>query len=84
MRNKTNPYWFDLLIDKLEKAQPIDIQVVDDHFNLDMEDDDDIIDQAEDTMTILHKYVDTINTKVNKPKLDKLLRDLYNEALSVE
>lgn len=84
VRNKTNPYWFDLLIDKLEKAQPIDIQVVDDHFNLDMEDDDDIVDQAEDTMTILHKYVDTINTKVNKPKLDKLLRDLYNEALSVE
>lgn len=84
VRNKTNPYWFDLVIDKLEKVQPIDIQVVEDHFNLDLEEDEDIIDQAEDTMTILHKYVDTMNTNVNKPKLDKLLRDLYNEALSVQ
>ena len=83
VRNKTNPYWFDLVIDKLEKVQPIDIQVVEDHFNLDLEEDTDIVDRAEDTLTILHKYVESLPTKVDKKRLDSLMRELYTEAISI-
>lgn len=83
VRNKTNPYWFDLVIDKLEKIQPIDIQVVEDHFNLDLEEDTDIVDRAEDTLTILHKYVKSLPTKVDKNRLDSLMRELYTEAISI-
>jgi len=83
VRNKTNPYWFDLVVDKLEKSQPIDIQVVEDHFHLDLEEDSDIIDQAEDTITIVKKYVDTLDESVDKVRLEKLMQDLYQEALSV-
>ena len=84
VRNKINPNWFDILIDRLEKVGVADLQVVEDHFHLDLESDDDIISQAEDTLTILKKYVDQIDTTVDKGKLDQLMRDLYREALSVE
>ena len=84
VRNKTNTLWFDSLIDRLEKSGVSDVQVVEDHFHLDLESDDDIVSQAEDTLTILRKYVDQIDSTVNKPRLENLLRTLYSEALSIE
>ena len=84
VRNKTNPYCFDMFVDKLEKAGVYNVQVVDDHFHMDAETDDDIISEAEDTMTILSKYVNQLDASVDKPQLDILLRSLYAEALSVE
>ena len=82
--SKTNPYWFDVLIDKLEKAGVADLQVVDDHLNLNLEDDQDIVNEAEDTLTILNKFVQQGNFQIDKEKLSNLMRDLYNEALTVE
>jgi len=32
----------------------------------------------------LRKYVDQIDSTVNKPRLESLLRTLYSEALSIE
>lgn len=85
VHQKNNPYWFDLFIERLEKAGVIDLQVVDDHFNLNLEDDDDIVSEAEDTLTILRKVVDSIDTNtVPKKELDNFLTSLYNEALYVE
>ena len=82
--NKTNPYWFDLFVEKLEKVGPADLQVVEDHLNLNLEVDDDIVNEAEDTITILKKYVDSMELDTDKERLDKLLRSLYSEALSIE
>lgn len=84
VKNKTNPYWFDMYVDKLEKAGAIDIQVVEDHLNLNLEDDEDIVDEAEDTLTILRKVVDGIDTNVPKKELDSFLTSLYSEALHQE
>lgn len=84
VKNKTNPFWFDTYIDRLEKAGALDIQVVEDNLNLQLEDDTDIINEAEDTMTILTKVVDQWDTPVDKKRLDSFLRNLYNEALEVE
>lgn len=84
VHNKTNPYWFDMFISKLEKCGVVDIQVVEDHLNLNLEDDSDIIDEAEDTLTILRKVINGIDTNVSKKELDKFLTSLYTEALHVE
>ena len=84
VRNKNNPFWFDMLVDRLEKIGVVDLQVVEDHFHFDLEADDDLVDQAEDTMTILGKYLDQADTGVDKNKLQALLRELYDEALSLE
>ena len=84
VRNKTNPHWFDMFIDKLEKAGVVDMQVVEDHFHLDLEADDDIVNEAEDTLTILNKYVDSMQIQGDRQRLDNLIRTLYHEALNVE
>ena len=84
VRNKTNPYCFDMFVDKLEKAGVYNVQVVDDHFHMDIENDDDIISEAEDTLTILSKYVNQLDDSIDKQPLDTLMRELYQEALSVE
>jgi len=82
--NKTNPYWFDLFVEKLEKVGLADLQVVEDHLNLNLEADDEIVNEAEDTMTILKKYIDSIEIDTDKQRLEKIIRNLYSEALSVE
>jgi DNA repair exonuclease SbcCD nuclease subunit len=80
---KNNPYWFDIFIEKLEKANPVHVQVVEDHLHLDIESDDEIVSEAEDTLTILHKYIEGLDSNVNKTSLEKTIKDLYQEALSI-
>lgn len=82
-QNCDNPYWFDLFMDKLNAVGPIHIQVVEDNLNLHLESEDDMIDEAEDTVTIMSKYVDAMPESIPKKKLDNLLRTLYNEAMSL-
>ena len=84
VKNKTNPYWFDVFIDRLEKAGACDIQVVEDHLNLNLEEDTDIVDEAEDTLTILRKVVDNVDSNIPKKDLDSFLVSLYSEALHQE
>jgi len=83
-QNCDNPYWFDQYMDKLYKANPINIQVVDDNLNLNLESEDDIINEAEDTVTIMSKYIDQMPDNVPKKELDFLMRSLYNEAIATQ
>jgi predicted phosphodiesterase len=83
--NKTNPYWFDMFVEKLEKENPTHLQIVEDHLNLVLEEDSDIVDEAESTISIFNKYIDQINIPDhNKVKLQQTIQELYNEALTVE
>jgi hypothetical protein len=72
-----------MFVDKLEKAGVYNVQVVDDHFHMDSANDSDIISEAEDTRTILTKYVNQMDI-VGKKKLETLMLSLYEEAMSVE
>ena len=83
-QSNENPYWFDQFMEKLYQSNPTNIQIVDDHMNLDLDDDSDIVNEAEDTLTILSKYIDNMSDKVDKKRLDTLMRSLYNEALYIE
>lgn len=82
--NKTNPYMFDMFIEKLENSNPISIQIVEDHLNLNVEDDETIIDEAESTLTIFKKYIDANEISVDKNKLVETITELYNDALAME
>jgi DNA repair exonuclease SbcCD nuclease subunit len=79
--NKNNPYWFDLFMNKIEKANPAHVQIVDDNLNLDMVDDADILEDIDDTMTILTKSIESLQLDVDKTRLDTLFKSLYNEAM---
>ena len=81
--NKQNAYMFDTVIDNLHKGGVADVAVVED-FTDTIIDDGDLVDQAEDTMTILSKYIDGLSTNVDSTKLKGLMRELYVESLNVE
>ena len=57
--------------------------VVENFSDLEFMEDDEIIDEAQDTLTILSKYVDSLNIE-KKVELNMLMTNLYNEALTVE
>ncbi|CAB4133438.1 endonuclease subunit [uncultured Caudovirales phage] len=83
--NKTNPYLFDKFMNNLYNNNPIDITIAEDFIDLTEGVEDDIIDQAEDTVTIINKYVDSIKEEsIDNDKLKSLLRELYVEALNLE
>lgn len=81
---KNNPYWFEKFFDEIEKNNPYDLNIVEDHLNLGIEDDPDLVEKAQDTFTILKGYVDSMDSQIDKPKLTKLLKELYDEALLIE
>jgi hypothetical protein len=80
---KNNPFWFDTLIDNLYKVDAGDISVVENFDEDFLIGDENLIDEAEDTMTILSKYVNSLNID-NKKELDTLMKSLYTESLAVE
>jgi hypothetical protein len=82
--NKQNPYLFDHVIDNLYKAGVADLSIVEDFSDNLIDDDQEIIDQAEDTMTILSKHIDNLELDVDSSKLKTLMRELYVEAINTE
>ena len=83
--NKTNPYLFDKFMNNLYNVNPADITIAEDFADYSEGLDDDMVDQAEDTLTVLNKFVDTISEEnINNAKLKNILKELYVEALNQE
>jgi DNA repair exonuclease SbcCD nuclease subunit len=92
IENKSNPVLFDTLVDKISSVNPAELTIVEDYSSvLDTADSIEITD-AQDTLTILNRYVDelTVNSDSNAApnlaatKIKTILREVYNEALSLE
>lgn len=83
VKKKNNPYNFDLFIDKIQSAGAADIKVVEDHLNFDIIDEGELVDEAQDTLSLLRVYVDSLEVKTNKDRINEFLRDLYQEAVSL-
>jgi DNA repair exonuclease SbcCD nuclease subunit len=81
--NKTNPYLFDMLINRLYQLNPVDISITEDFSDIE-ETDEMSVDQAEDTTSILNRYVDNLTTDLDKDKLKNIFKELYIEALNEE
>lgn len=83
VKNKDNPYFFDLFIDRLNANEPANLQVVEDNFHLNIEDESEILSEAEDTVTIIRKYINGLGIE-NKKSIENLFYELYHDALSIE
>jgi hypothetical protein len=75
---------FDHVIDNFYKAGVADLAIVEDFSDVLINDDQELIDQAEDTMTILSKYIDNLPLDVEPEKLKAIMRELYIEAINTE
>jgi DNA repair exonuclease SbcCD nuclease subunit len=82
IKNKTNPYLFDLFIDQVYQYSPIDVSIIEEIIDLEIGED---IDETDDTLTITYKYIDSINQQeLDKIRLKTMMFNLYNEAMQVE
>jgi hypothetical protein len=83
--NKTNPFLFDMFMSNLYKSSPIDVSIVEDNLDLTEGLENDIISEAEDTLTILNRYVDNVQADgIDNSKLKSILKSVYVEALDLQ
>ena len=83
VKNRTNPYVYDLFLDKLSDSGASDVKSVEDSLNLEDSGVEEILDQSADTKDILHSYIETLDTAANKAAIKQIVDELYNEALSL-
>ena len=84
---KNDFYTFDRFIDRCyDEGKFYELKVVEDFSDLDPDSiTDDVVEVGEDTITLLDRYVEEIESQaINKSKLKRLLKNLYVEASEVE
>ena len=85
MVNKKDLFQFDQFVDKLLKADSHDVKIIEDYSDLDANTvSDDIVENTEDTMTLLSKYIKELDTSLDKNRLINYQRQLYTEAQDLE
>ena len=83
--NKKDLYGFDKFTDRLLLADCHEVKIIDDFSDLDANTvSDDIVENTEDTMTLLGKYIDELSVNLDKPRLKTMMRSLYTEAQDLE
>jgi anti-sigma28 factor (negative regulator of flagellin synthesis) len=90
--NRTNPFVFDMMLDKLNNSSPADVIVVENtpDFSVLTEDEEngstsgDDSHDHQDTQAVLNKCIDELQIEIDNQKMKKLMADIYTEALSAE
>tara|TARA_Y100001963_G_scaffold78086_1_gene108224 strand:- start:83 stop:1129 length:1047 start_codon:yes stop_codon:yes gene_type:complete len=82
VESKKHPYSFDRLMDKLYANGVAKITVVEDIIDSEWTKEE-IVDLAQDTVTLINNEIDIIEEVEDKPRLKKLIKDLYMESLSI-
>ena len=78
-------YQFDKFTERLLKADCHEVKIIEDISDMDANSvSDDIVENTQDTMTILSKYVEELDTTLDKPRLINIQRQLYKEAQDLE
>jgi len=83
--NKKDLYGFDKFVDKLLQADCYEVKIIEDFSELDASNvSDDIVNNTEDTMTLLERYIDDLDVTLSKDRLKNTMRTLYTEAQDLE
>jgi DNA repair exonuclease SbcCD nuclease subunit len=83
--NKKDLYEFDKFVDKLLQADCHEVKIIEDFSELDASNvSDDIVENTEDTMTLLERYIDDLDVTLSKSRLKNTMRTLYTEAQDLE
>lgn len=84
VKHRTNSYLYDMFLNKIAESGAADVKSIDDSLNLESSGVSDILDETQDTKDILHTYIDSIETNIDKKKIKRVIDDLYAEALSIQ
>lgn len=81
VKKKSNTKNFDKFIDKLYSSDIADLKVIE---NFDINFSEEVGDfESENTLSILQKYASECESDLNKDVVNKLLEDIYKEALEI-
>lgn len=83
VKNRTNPYLYDLFLNRLNDCGASDIKSVEDSLNLSDVGVEEMIDDAKDTKDILHSYIDAVDTSIDKNRIKRAVDQLYLEAINL-
>ena len=82
VRKKSKPKDFEKFIDKLYTVGIQDLKIVE---NFDIQENEDFeIDEEENTMSILNRYIDEAELELDKSIIKNIFQDLYRQACEVE
>ena len=79
--NKSSQKEYDRFVDALSSANPYDLKIIEKTSEMDFG--EDAAEQTEDTLTLLDKFVDELETDLSKAKIKSLVKDLYRQACEV-
>jgi DNA repair exonuclease SbcCD nuclease subunit len=82
VEHKEHPYSFDRFMDKLYDCGVAKITVVEELVNADWTKEE-IVDMAQDTVTLINSEVDAMEEVKDKEKMKRIIRELYMESLSI-
>jgi hypothetical protein len=84
--NKKDFYKFDKFVDKvLTESGAHEVKIIEDFSELNAENvDDAIIENAEDTMALLERYISELDVDLDKSRLTNMMKSLYVEASDLE
>jgi DNA repair exonuclease SbcCD nuclease subunit len=83
VRNRTNPYLYDMFLNRLNDCGAADVKSVEDSLNMGNITVDEMISETKDTKDILHSYVDNVDTKIDKNRIKRVIDEIYTEAISL-
>lgn len=81
--HKSDAFLFDCVMDRLEKVGVCDIGVVEDFTIKEIEEEESLVDQSQDTLSILNKWIDNQEFSIDSDKLKNVMREIYIEAINV-
>ena len=79
--NKNNSIWLDRIIERLYDSGIHDLKIIDDTV-MDQEEVGGV--EHEDTLTILNKYIEQMDDKLDKPELKSIMKSIYLEACEAQ
>ena len=81
VEEKTDAVQFGEFIDRLHnEINTHEVNVIEDSYNINATADINIADQGEDTLTFLHNYINSLDTELDKGKMNSIMKDLYQEV----
>jgi DNA repair exonuclease SbcCD nuclease subunit len=80
---RNDPFVFDMFMDKLYAVNPIDVSIVEVVSTFVDNAEDEVIDEAQDTPSILDGYISGLTLPIETDRMKKYMRSIYKEAITI-
>jgi len=83
VKNKTDHKKYEKFLDNLNKTEPYELKIIENiQINSDFDADEAV--ENEDTLTLLKRYVDESEIKLNKNRIKDLIQSIYKESFQLQ